>query len=112
MDTMLHLDDANFSVSVADGITVVDFWAGWCGPCRTMAPQFERAAQLRPQYRFAKVDVDAAAQVAAAFGIRSIPTLMVLRDGTPIAAHAGIMSADQLVAAVDRVAGQPEAEAA
>ena len=80
--TIEHLSDASFADAVSEGITVIDFWAAWCGPCRAMAPQFERAAQLRPQYRFAKVDVDAEPEVASRYAIRSIPTLMVLRDGT------------------------------
>ena len=109
---IVNLTDADFAATVADGITVVDFWAGWCGPCRAMAPQFEEASRLRPGYRFAKVDVDAAPAVAAAYGIRSIPTVMVLRDGTPIAAQAGVMAAGVLVDAVDRVAAQAESEAA
>ena len=79
--TVTHLTDATFADAVSDGLTVVDFWASWCGPCRAMAPQFERAAKLRPGYRFAKVDVDAEPVLAAKYGIRSIPTLMVLRDG-------------------------------
>ena len=88
------------------GITVIDFWAGWCGPCRTMAPQFERAAELRPQYRFAKVDVDAEPSLAGAFGIRSIPTLVVLHDGKPVAAQSGVIRAQQLLDALDRIAAQ------
>ena len=85
------------------GLTVTDFWAAWSAPCRMMAPQFEKAATLRPQYRFAKVDVDAAPRLAARFGIRSIPTLAVLRDGEPVAMQAGVMSAEQLVQAIDRL---------
>jgi thioredoxin len=104
MDTIEHLTEDTFEASLnRPGVTVIDFWASWCGPCRAMAPQFERAATLRPQYRFAKVDVDAEPAVAAAYGIRSIPTLMVLLDGEPVAAQAGVMAAEQLVEAADRI---------
>jgi thioredoxin len=105
MDSTIHdLSDATFDQAVAEGITVVDFWAAWCGPCRAMTPQFERAAELRPNHRFAKVDVDAEPVLASRYGIRSIPTLMVLRDGEPVAAQAGVICADQLVEALDRIA--------
>ncbi|MDE3070015.1 MAG: thioredoxin family protein [Acidobacteriota bacterium] len=111
MSTIQHLGEDTFATSTAaPGITVIDFWADWCGPCRAMAPQFERAAQLRPQYTFAKVDVDAEPVLASRFGVRSIPTLLVLRDGEPIAAQAGLVPAEALVEALDRLAsaGQPE----
>ena len=88
----------------APGITVVDFWAPWCGPCRMMAPQLERAAKLRPQYRFAKVNVDEEPSLAAAFRVQSIPTLAVLRDGELLGTAAGLVGADQLVDALDKVA--------
>ena len=92
------------------GILVIDFWAPWCGPCRTMAPRFERAAQLRPGYRFAKVNVDEQPTVANAFQIRSIPTLVVISDGEVIAANPGVVGADQLVGALDQLVPTPEPE--
>ena len=105
MDTIEHLTEDTFEAAVnRSGVTVIDFWAGWCGPCRAMAPQFERAAVLRPDYRFAKVDVDAEPALAAVYGIRSIPTLIVLRDGEPIAAQSGVVGAEQLVEALDQLA--------
>ncbi len=71
---------------------VVDFWAGWCGPCRAMAPAFEKvAARLETKAKFLKVDVDANPEAAAKFGVRGIPALFVVRDGKVMAQQAGAM---------------------
>ena len=113
MSPIEHLTEQTFPHAAArPGITVIDFWASWCGPCRAMAPQLERAAKLRPQYRFAKVDVDEQTALASRFEIRSIPTLVVLRDGQPIAAQAGLIAADALVAALDRIAAADQSDRA
>jgi thioredoxin 2 len=95
----VELTDASFDAHVGrSGVpVVVDFWAAWCGPCRSMAPHFARAAsQLEPHVRFAKVDTDASPQVSARHGIRSIPTLIVFRDGREIARQSGAMDSGSL----------------
>ncbi len=76
------LTNDTFETTVkADGITLVDFWASWCGPCRQFGPIFEATAEENPDVTFAKVDTEAEQQLAGALGIMSIPTLMIFRDG-------------------------------
>ena len=105
MSTITDLTSDTFDDTVATtGIAVVDFWAPWCGPCHLMAPQLERAAQLRPQYRFATVNVDEQPDLAAAFSVQSIPTLAVLRNSQLLGSAAGVVGANQLVDALDKVA--------
>ena len=94
------LDAAGFDAHVAraDLPVLVDFWAPWCAPCRMMAPQFEAAAaQLEPQVRLAKVDTEAQPALGGRFGIRSIPTLVLFKQGRELARQAGAMGAADIV---------------
>ena len=108
--TQAHTDRTSDDASLPRGLTVIDFWAPWCGPCRSMTPQFERAAQLRPDYTFAKVNVDEDPALAAHFGIRSIPTIVVLHDGELAAIESGVVGAEQLVEALARIAAAKSEE--
>lgn len=102
----LELTKDNFQSTIADNETVlVDFWASWCGPCRMFGPIFEKAAEQHPDLVFGKVDTEAQQDLAAAFGVRSIPTLMVFRDQIVLYSQPGALPA----AVLDDLIGQVRA---
>jgi thioredoxin 1 len=103
MATIALTQDTFESTVTREGITLVDFWASWCGPCRSFAPVFEKASEAHPEIVFAKVDTEAEQSISASAQIRSIPTLMAFRDGILVFSQPGALPAaalEQVIAAV------------
>jgi len=101
----VQVTEKTFDATVKQGIVLLDCWAAWCGPCRAFAPIFEAAAARHPGVVFGKVDTEAEPALGAAFEIRAIPTLAVLRDGVLLAAFPGMMPAK----AIDELVGKVQA---
>jgi thioredoxin 1 len=91
-----HVTEATFAETVREGIVLLDWWASWCGPCRSFAPIFEDAAGRHPGVVFGKIDTEAEQGLAAAFNIRSIPTVMAFRDNILLFAEPGLLDGAQL----------------
>lgn len=103
-ESIKHVSDASFEADVTKSGTpvLVDYWAAWCGPCKMIAPLLDEAAdQYKGRVTIAKVNVDENPDTAAKFGIRGIPTLMLFKDGKPVATKVGALSKSQLNAFLD-----------
>ena len=99
-----HLKENEFNSEVInfDGISIVDFWAEWCGPCKMIGPIYEEVAGELTNAKFTKVDVDQCSNLAGKYRVASIPTIMVFRNGEPIDTLVGFMPKPQLKAAVEK----------
>ncbi len=95
---IMHLTKDNFDSVTSSGLVLVDFWATWCGPCRMQAPILEKLdEQLGDKVKICKLDVDDEPAIAQRFGVMSIPTLMVFRNGEMISKEVGVHTVEQLM---------------
>ena len=95
--SMKHLTDTNFDTEIATGITLVDFHANWCGPCRMLAPVLEQVAQdIQGKATIGKVDIDSEQKTASRFQITSVPTMILFKDGKEVNRLVGLRNADAI----------------
>ena len=88
---LLHLKKENFDATIGEGVSLVDFWAAWCGPCRMLGPVIdELAAKHESQYKICKVNVDEQEELAARFGVMTIPTVILFKDGKELDKRVGV----------------------
>jgi thioredoxin 1 len=102
MSTLIkEIDDDNFVATVEKGLTIVDFWAPWCGPCKALTPILENAAKQHTQVQFIKINVDEHKIIAGQYGIRGIPSLLLFKDGQHLETKIGLINLDDLTALIE-----------
>ena len=100
----LNLNKDNFEKSIANGVALVDFWAEWCGPCKVQLPIIEEfSSEMEGKATIGKVNVDEELELAQSFGIQSIPTLILFKDGKPVKKLVGLHSKESLYEEVNQV---------
>ena len=98
---LINITKDNFKETVESGTVLLDFWATWCGPCKMIAPTVHEVADERPDITVGKVNVDDEPELAAAFKIISIPTLIVMKDGKAVAQAVGVQSKEKILDMLD-----------
>lgn len=99
---MQELNESDFHAAVSEGLTLVDFWAPWCGPCQMQGPTIDKIAEeYEGKAAIGKLNVDDNADTAAKFGVMSIPTLILFKDGEKVEQFTGVQSEDKLKTALD-----------
>ena len=99
----LELNDNNFDATIKEGISVIDFWAPWCGPCKMMTPVVDKIAANNPDLKVGKVDIDESSQIAQKYNVMSIPTIIIFKDGEPVDQTVGVVNEKALMTKINAV---------
>lgn len=103
-NNVIHLDDGNFDETIRSGVTLVDFYADWCGPCRMIAPIIiELANEIGDRAKIGKLDIESAQETTARFQVTSIPTIIIFKDGQEAKRVVGLRDKEALLALIDEV---------
>ena len=100
---MIELKSNNFEEEIASGVTVVDFWAPWCGPCRMLTPTIEELSTEMTNVKFAKLNVDEAQDIAIKYSVMSIPTIIIFKDGKAMESTIGVLPKSTIKSKIESV---------